>query len=65
MDDKWREKAADREKWKTSGGSKLLIERSGRQRREKAADREKWKASGGRRLPIWRSGRRVEGKGCG
>ena len=78
MDDKWREKAADREKWKTSGGSRLPIGRSGRQVegegcrygevedewREKAADREKWKTSGGRRLPIWGSGRRVEGKGC-
>ena len=31
MEDKRREKAADREKWKTSGGRRLLIGRSGKQ----------------------------------
>ena len=31
MEDKWREKAADREQWKTSGGRRLLTGSSGRQ----------------------------------
>ena len=31
MEDKWREKVADREQWKTSGGRRLLIGSSGRQ----------------------------------
>ena len=78
MEDKWRKKAADTEKWKTSEGRKLPIGRSGRQVegegcrygevedkwREKTADREKWKTGGGRRLPIGRSGRQVEGESC-
>ena len=57
VEGKWREKAADREKWKTSGGRRLPTGRSLRQVeeggcrqgevegkwREKAADRDKWR----------------------
>ena len=31
MEDKWREKGADREQWKTNGGRRVLIGSSGRQ----------------------------------
>ena len=31
VEDKWREKGADREQWKTSGGRRVLIGSSGRQ----------------------------------
>ena len=74
MEDKWREKAADR---KTSGGRRLLIGAVEDQWREKGDDREQWKTNGGRRLlreqwktsggrrvMIGSNGRQVEGEGC-
>ena len=50
MEDKWREKGADREQWKTNGGRRVLVGAVEDKWREKGADREQWKTSGGRRL---------------
>ena len=49
-EDKWREKGADREQWKTSGGRRVLI----------GAVEDKWREKGADRS----SGRQVEGEGC-